>query len=121
MSFRVTQRIERNRELLISLQKLSEASKQAILPALSKDMLLVLVECTKNSIIGNFTLNKSQLHYMRFHKQELKCLVQKGTLDAERIRILQKGGFLMRLLAPIINRKVGPITDRVANRLISKM
>ena len=47
MSFRTTQRIERNRDALITLHKLSETSKQAILPALGKDTLLALVEFAK--------------------------------------------------------------------------
>ena len=101
MSFRVSQRIERNRDALVALHKLSETSKQAILPALSKDTLLAPVECAKNIIIGNVTLNESQLRYMRRHKQELRHLVEKGTPDVDRVRILQKGGFLMSILTPL--------------------
>ena len=91
MSSRSTQRIERNCDTLIALHKLSQASKRAILPALNKDTLLALVECAKDVIIGNVTLYESQLHYTRRHEQKLRSLVQKGTPDAERVRILQKG------------------------------
>ena len=77
MSFRVSQRIERNRDALVALHKLSETSKRAILSALSKDTLFALVECAKNIVIGNVTLNELQLRYMRRHKQELIRLVKK--------------------------------------------
>ena len=56
---------------------------------------------------------------MRRHEQEFRRLVQIGTIDAERVRILQKAGLLMIILAAIIARKVGPIIDRLANRIIS--
>ena len=62
MSLRVTRRIERNRDALFALHKFGEALKQAILPALSKDTLLALFECAKNIILGNVTLDESQLH-----------------------------------------------------------
>ena len=117
MSLRTTQRIERNRDALIALHKLSEASKR--LPALSKDTLLALVECAKNIIIGNVTLSESQLHYMKRHEQESDASCKKEHRML-RVRILQKGGFLGRLLASIIYKKAGPIIDPFANKIISK-
>ena len=47
ISFLVMQRIEKNSDALMALHKLGEASRRVILPALSKDTLLALDECTK--------------------------------------------------------------------------
>ena len=75
----------------------------------------------KNIVLGSITLDPAQLHYVRRHEHELRRLVRKGMLDAERVGILQKGGFLMRILALKIARKAGPTTDHLAHRLISKI
>ena len=75
----------------------------------------------QNIILVNATLDETQLRYMRRHEQELRRLVQKEILDADRVRILQKGGFLMSILTPLILRKAGPIIDRFTNKILSKI
>ena len=112
-----TARITRNRAALVALNRLDAAAQRQLLPSLSRDALLAVVKCAKNIILERVELDDSQLSWMRRRERDLRRLVAKRTPDRERIRILQKGGFLAGLLAPILLITVGGLASGLINGL----
>jgi hypothetical protein len=56
-----------------------------------------------NVIKGNVPLNKRQLSKLRRKKRNLRQLVSKKTPLTKKRKILQKGGFIGGLLAPVLS------------------
>lgn len=102
MSSFTTTRIERNRAALVALNKLGDRLASDLVPSLSGDTLKAIVECAKNIILQRVRLSGEQLAWMRDRERDLRTLISKSTTNATRVRILQQGGFLGKLLAPII-------------------
>lgn len=98
-----SQRIKRNRAVLEMLNKLSHNVTRNIIPHLTRDTILALVECAKNIISQNVKISDSQLAYMRRNEKEVKEFVKAKTGTTRRKKILQKGGFLGAILGPIAN------------------
>jgi hypothetical protein len=98
----VSARVRKNGPLLIALHGASRATRNAALKTASKDLVLALVECAKNIILGNVRLTPSQLNELRGHRQDIEALVRGSSSLTHRKRILQKGGFLGMLVKPIL-------------------
>ena len=112
-----TARIDRNREALVALNKLSGTVQRQLLPSLKKYTLLAIVECPKNIILDRVELTESQLKWMRERERDLRKLVARRTPHAKRVEILQQGGFLGRLLAPVLIRSVGGLTQKLIDKI----
>ena len=88
-----------------------------MLPSLKKDTLLAIVECAKNIILERVELADSQLKWMRERERDLRKLVARRTPHAKRVEILQQGGFLGRLLVPILIGSVGGLTQKLIDKI----
>ena len=60
-----------------------------------------MCECAHNILKGNVPLKNSHKGRLRQYKNDLQALVKRKTALHERKRILQKGGFVGALLAPL--------------------
>ena len=74
---------------------------KAIIAAADHDLISCLCECALNIIKGNVPLSKCHLKRLKWHKKDVRTLVNKCTPKVTKKKILQKGGFLSALLAPI--------------------
>ena len=109
----VPERLARNYGALVSLNKLSDLVRTHLLPALSADAILALVDCVKNIIIRNVPLTESQLEKLRKHKKSLEEIVRSKTSRARRIKLFQEGrGLLSAVLGPILSVLTGSIGKR---------
>ena len=72
----VPERLARNYGALVSLNKLSDLVRTHLLPALSADTILALVDCVKNVIIRNVPLTESQIEKLRKHRKSLEEIVR---------------------------------------------
>lgn len=68
-----------------------------------KDFVKCICECAKNILIGNVPLNVKQEAELRKRKSALRRLVKKKTSLKAKKAIIQKGGFLGAILAPIVS------------------
>ena len=75
-------------------------SKQ--LEQLSPDVVRTIKNISKNVLKGSVNLNKRQINKLRQHEKLLKELALKRTSIKRSKKILQQGGFLASLLAPLV-------------------
>lgn len=61
-----------------------------------------LAECALNILRGNVKLNNKQIKVLRRHRRSLRSLARpKATLRARRNVLVQRGGFIVPILAAI--------------------
>ena len=90
--------------LLRLLTKAKPKVRKALLQNADSDLIRSICECSYNVLQGNVPLNKREKNKLKKYKKELRYLVKKGpTLKQKKKRIIvQKGGFLTALIAPIL-------------------
>lgn len=97
----MTQRLKRHAETLCFLSKKPRFTKGVIGQA-DNDLLDCLRVCCKNTLDGNVPLSSSQRSKLKRHKNTLRELTKPRLSRARQRALLQKGGFLPALLAPIL-------------------
>jgi hypothetical protein len=89
-----------------------KTQQKAILKEGGKELLLCLGECALNLTSGNVPLSKPQLKKLRKYKTPLRILSKKKTSLKQRSQIVQRGGFLPLLLAPIVGTLLGKLLGK---------
>ena len=101
--FIMSQRIERNWELLKLLCKCKRNQQKAILEASGNDLLRAVCECAYNTLRGNVQLTTGQKRKLATYKNHLRQLADRKTsLKKKNQIVLQRGGNLLALLLPPI-------------------
>ena len=98
-------RLKRNALCLCLLARAEPALARAIIEKVNEN----LIRSPHNILKGNVPLKKSQKVRFRRYTKDLRALVQRKTALHERIRILQKGGFVGALLAPLATSLLAPL------------
>lgn len=92
---------------LRKLRRCNHKTRKALLDAGGKKLQLCLRECAVNLLKGNVYLNKKQFNKLKKYKKPLRELSKKSTSQKRRQKIVQTGGFLPMLLAPVIGSLLG--------------
>lgn len=74
---------------------------KAIIEAADKDIIKCLCECAHNIIKGTVPLKENHLKHLQRYKADIRTLAKSRTPQKKKKKILQRGGFLPALLAPI--------------------
>ena len=102
--FIMTRRLKDNAHTLRVLSKASPKQRKAILQYANNDLIKCLCECALNILKGTVPLTSAQKKKLQRHKNHLRALADKKTPLVKRKRVLvQKGGFLGSLIAPILS------------------
>ena len=117
----MSKRLERNYKTLKLLHKCkTKGERTKILKLADKDLIACLCECAHNLLKGNVKLTKKRKDDLKRHKNCLRELVDKRKgLETKRNILIQKGGLLPALLAPIISL-AGGLVGELVGRLIPK-
>jgi hypothetical protein len=112
----------RVRKHLATLQFLAKSAKpsqaKAVLKCANKDLVGCLCECIQNVTMGNVAIGKSRRKKLSKHKRRLRQILDKGTnLSSKRKLLVQSGGFLPLLLAPIIGIAGSLIGDAISGAI----
>ena len=94
--------VEDHIHILKWLSEAKPAAIRSIIKSADKDLLDALCECGLNVLKGRVPLTPSQKNRLRRYKDDLRRLTRKKTLVREKKALLQKGGFLGTLLAPVL-------------------
>ena len=99
----------------LSLLKLLAKTKNPkyIVHELDTDILDCLTDCCYNILKGNIPLSVTQESKLKKHKKHLRHMVGKKISQKKKKEILQKGGFLPALLAPIIASVAAPLVKSI--------
>lgn len=103
----MSKRLQRNLPGLRSLKTAKKSVRKALIGNASRDLILCLVECAKNIIKGKVRVNSRQFQTLNKYGRQLCQLVKNKTTVAQRKKVLQTGGFLFSILAPILGSLLG--------------
>lgn len=89
--------------ILRALQHLNKEQREAVLRKADSGIVRCICECALNVLCGNVPLKKSQKKKLRRHVPILRRLAaKKGCWKSKKRFVVQSGGFLPLLLAPIL-------------------
>ena len=93
--------LKKNAQILRVLAQATPHMYKAIIGVADRDLITCLCECAQNILNGNVPLTKSHLKYLQWYHSDVHTLAKKRAPKHKKKKILQKGGFLSALLAPI--------------------
>ena len=97
----VSQRLKKHANELVYLQKARPCIRKHLITKADRSLVDCLCECADNILRGNVPLTKPQKEQLATNKTGLRALTKKSVSLKKKKAILQKGGFLGSLLAPI--------------------
>ena len=117
----MSKRLKKHLELLKLLKKSKPAQRKAILKFADKELIYCLCECIENTLNGNVKLSSAKHHQLSKSAKVLRKIVDRKTkVPKKRDLLVQHGGFLPALLAPILGVASGLIGDLVGNLIKKK-
>ena len=93
--------LKKNAKMLNVLAHPTPQMCKAIIGAADRELMTCLCECAQNILNGNVPLTKSHLKHLQRYCLDVRTLAKKRAPKHKKKKILQKGGFLSALLAPI--------------------
>ena len=94
-------RLQNHANILKVLAKAKPPLQKAIIRAGDKGWVDTLCDCAQNILKGNVPLTSRQKTCLRRHKHLLRSLTERQSVQKKK-QILQRGGFLAGLLAPVL-------------------
>lgn len=104
----VSARLRQHANDLVYLQKARPCIQKHLIEKANRDLIECLCECADNILKGNVELTRLQKDKLKRNKTGLRELAKRSVGLKKKKAILQKGGFLGSLLAPIAS-VVGPL------------
>lgn len=110
----MAKRLKNNLDELKVLKKAKPALRKSILKTADKDLICCLSECCHNILNGNVQLSPDNKKCLKRHRKHLRHLASKRvSLKKKRNLLVQQGGFLPALLAPILGVAASLISSLV--------
>ena len=88
---------------------------KAIIQNAEPDLIKCLCECAMNILKGNVSITPGQKRKLAHHKTHLRNLVKRQVSLSKKKKVLQKGGFLPALLAPILGTVLPALGSGIGN------
>ena len=111
----MTKRLRSNLDELKVLRKAKPKLRKSIIRAAEKDLITCLSECSHNVLNGNIQLSAKDKKALKRHRKALRELAKKKLSTTKRRNLLvQRGGFLPALLAPILTVATTLLTSLVS-------
>ena len=96
-------RLRKQINYLKILHKSNPKTRNAILQNADKELINCICECVENTLNGNVKVSPAQRKQLKKHAAVLRQIRAKsGSLQTKKKLLVQKGGFLPALLAPIL-------------------
>ena len=97
----MSKRLKKHAGLLHYLTRCPNKVKREILKSGDKELMNTLCECSFNILRGTVPLTQTQKRKLKTFKKQLRVLASRTTSQRNKRALLQKGGFLGALLAPL--------------------
>ena len=81
-----------------------------------KQLINAICECSKNILSGNVKLNEEEFNRLKKYQKQLRLLSSRKTPLKTKKEIVQKGGFLPALIAPLIGLLGSVISSVIARK-----
>ena len=110
----MSKRLQENLELLKLLKKAKAQDRKVILQNANKSLILCLCECIKNILEGNVKLKPAEKKRLARHADILRQVAdRKLNTESKRKLLIQQGGFIPALVAPILGIAGSLVADLV--------
>ena len=106
-------RLRKHANTIAYLSETQPKIKKSVIDAADKEVIQCLCKCVHNILKGNVPLSKAQKVRLHRHKKGLRLLQQKRTPIKKKKAILQTGGFLPVLLAPLMGSVIAPLASSI--------
>ena len=108
----MSDRLRKHANTLQLLLKNKSKVNNVVIENADRDLISCLCECAFNVLKGNVPLTRPQKRRLARHKQGLRALTASKTSSKSKRKVLQTGGFLPALLAPVLSF-VGPLLSKI--------
>jgi hypothetical protein len=98
----MSEKLKQHGEMLRFLHRATPQAVHSVMKTASPELVRLLCECCHNVLKGNVPLSTTQKRRLHRYKDSLRELTRKRLSIKRRKAILQQGGFLGNLLAPIV-------------------
>ena len=98
----MAQRLKRHSETLQFLSRAKPSVVKAVIQNCEKDLLDAICECSLNILKGTVSLKPHEYKRLVKHRNCLRDLTKKNIAQKQKRALLQKGGLLQALLAPVL-------------------
>ena len=105
----MSKRLKKHAQTLKYLSKCDRHNANSIINGASNDLLHCFSDICHNILKGNVELSKAEQQRLARHKTKIRQIANKKTAQKNKKKLIQKGGFLGTLLAPLIRMFVGPV------------
>lgn len=109
----MSKKLRKNVDLLSLLARAKPKMIKAVVNAADKEVVCCLCECAHNILNGNVPLRPHHLRQLKRHRADVRKLVKPRVTLNQKKKILQKGGFLPALLAPVAASVLAPLVKQV--------
>jgi hypothetical protein len=112
-------RLKRNLAILEVLSKAPKKQREAIINTATKDQILCLCDCANNILLENINLSPTEIEKLRRYQHLVRYLAEnknKRKLKKNKDYLVQSGGFLPVLLAPILGAVGSILAETLVNR-----
>ena len=111
--YTMSKRLKRHAHTLKYLGKCDKNTARAIIGSASKDLLHCFSDICHNILKGNVNLSKAERQKLIRHKNTIRKIADTKTTAKNKKKLIQKGGFLGTLLAPLIRMVIGPLAKSI--------
>lgn len=108
----MSKRIKRHAKALHYLASCDSNISKSVIKASKPDLICCLSEICHNLLRGNIPLTTKEKTKLTRYKKEIRGVADKKLTQQSKKRLIQKGGFLSALLAPLVSL-VGPLVKSI--------
>lgn len=113
-------RLQRNITTLDVLSKAPKKQRQALINTATRDQIFCICDCANNILIENIPLTAQELKKLKRYQDLIRYLAdtkgQRKKIKQKKQYLIQSGGFLPILLAPILTAATSILTETLLNK-----
>lgn len=110
-------RLKRNISILDVLSKAPKKQREAIINTATKDQLLCICDCANNILKETIPLTEKDFKKLRRHQNIIRYLAENNKdIEGKKDYLIQSGGFLPILLAPILGAAGSILTELLLDK-----
>ena len=113
---KVLSRLQSQLHFLHVLKDAKPQATRALLASADDELIKAIVECALNTLNGNHKLTKEEKKKLKIYKDCLRAFIDpKISFKSKRKRLVQKGGFIVPLLASVLSGVFGSLISNNNN------